>query len=114
MNLNPKSQHGAQILAPQERIDHASAEAFSTALTPYLANCKAGGTPVVLDFSGVEYISSLGLRVLMLAARQVKGQNGSIVIAGLQPNVHEVFEISRFNLIYKVFDTFDAAIAEVA
>ena len=113
MNLNPKTQGNILILAPQGRIDHASADAFSAALASYLTECKADGTPLVLDFSGIEYISSVGLRALMLAARQVKAQKGSIAIAALTQVVKEVFEISRFNLVYKVFDSVDAAVAGV-
>ncbi|MEJ1958357.1 MAG: STAS domain-containing protein [Nitrosomonadales bacterium] len=101
------------ILAPQGRIDHASANAFSLALAPHLAECKSDGTALVLDFSRIEYISSIGLRALMLASRQVSSQTGSIAIAALTPMVRDVFEISRFNLVFKVFDTVDIAIAAV-
>ena len=113
MNLNPKLQGSVLTLAPQGRIDHASAEDFSAALEPHLAECKADGVPLVLDFGGIEYISSVGLRALMLAARRVKAQNGRIAIAALTPGVKEVFEISRFNMVYKVFDNVDAAVAVV-
>ena len=114
MNLNSKLRGNVLIVAPQGRIDHASAEAFSKALEPHLAECKSGGVPLVFDFSGIEYISSVGLRSLMLAARQVKAQNGRIAIAALTLVVKEVFEISRFNLVYKVFDTVDEAVAGVS
>ena len=114
MNLNSRRQGNALILTPQGRIDHASSDAFSAALEPHLAECKSGGTPLVLDFGGIEYISSFGLRALMLAARQVKAQDGRIAIAMLTPVVKEVFEISRFNLVYKVFDNTDAAVTGVS
>jgi anti-anti-sigma factor len=114
MNLNPTHQGNILILAPQGRIDHTSSDDFSASLEPHLAACKAGGTPVVLDFSAIAYISSVGLRALMLAARQVKAQNGRIAIAALTPVVKEVFEISRFNLVYKVFDSIDAAVTGVS
>ena len=111
MNLTTKRQGNCLVVAPKGRIDHAQADAFKVALDPYLVECKAGGTPLILDFSEIEYISSVGLRALMLAARQVKEQYGSIAIAMLTPVVREVFEISRFNLVYQVFDTVDAAVA---
>jgi anti-anti-sigma factor len=111
MDLNSRIQGNITILAPRGRVDHASAEFFSAALKPHLAECKTGGMPLVLDFSGIEYISSVGLRALMLAARQAKAQNGRIAIAALAPMVKEVFEISRFNLVYRVFDQVDEAVA---
>ena len=70
--------------------------------------------PLLRDFAGVEYVSSVGLRVLMLAAKQVTAQNGRIVIAALTPVVFEVFQISRFDLIFSVFDTLDSALVALA
>ena len=73
------------VLKVQGRIDHAAAPAFQEALAPYLAACSNGKVPLALDFSAVEYISSIGLRALMLAARQVKAQGGRIAIVALTP-----------------------------
>ena len=70
--------------------------------------------PLLRGFAGVEYVSSVGLRVLMLAAKQVTAQNGRIVIAALTPVVFEVFQISRFDLIFSVFDTLDSALVALA
>ena len=102
------------VAAPSGRIDHASAENFRLALEPLLAQCKAGGEGILLDFSGVEYISSVGLRVLMMAAKQVKAQQGRIVIAAMQPVVKEIFEISRFNMVYESFDSVPAALEKLS
>jgi anti-sigma B factor antagonist/stage II sporulation protein AA (anti-sigma F factor antagonist) len=102
------------IVAPAGRIDHASAENFRLALEPILAQCAEGKDGVVLDFSGVEYISSVGLRVLMMAAKQVRAQKGRIVIAAMQPVVREIFEISRFNMVYEAFDAVTAALDKLS
>jgi anti-sigma B factor antagonist len=59
--------------------------------------------------SGVDYISSVGLRALMVAAKQVKTQGGRIAVAALTPMVREVFQISRFHLVFSLFDEVDAA-----
>jgi anti-anti-sigma factor len=114
MHLESRHIDNVLILAPIDRIDQAHADSFKAALEPHLSECKAGGTPVVLDFSGVAYISSVGLRVLMLAARQVKAQGGKIVICSLTSLVNEVFEISRFNLVFAVFPDEDAALANLS
>jgi anti-anti-sigma factor len=104
----------ALILAASGRIDHASAEGFKAALQPHLERCKAGANAIVLDFSAVEYISSVGLRVLMLAAKQVKSQGGAIGVATLRPVVKEIFEISKFNLVIPCFEDVRAALAALA
>ena len=65
----------------------------------------------MLDLSGLEYVSSAGLRCFMLASRQAKAQHGRIVVAALQPMVAEIFEISHFNLVFQVFPTVREALA---
>lgn len=114
MELYSRTHGLVQILAAQGRIDHAHANAFEVALAPHLLLCNASGTPLVLDLSGVDFISSVGLRVLMLAAKQVKAQQGKIAVAALTPVVSEVFLVSRFNLVLKVFGSADEAAVALA
>ena len=59
----------------------------------------------MLDFSGLDYISSAGLRILMIVAKQVKSQQGIIVVAAMQPVVREIFEISKFTYVLKCSDS---------
>jgi anti-anti-sigma factor len=114
MELGSKRFADAVVLYPAGRIDHATADGFKAALVPYLARCAAGGDRVVLDLSGVEYISSVGLRVLMLASKQVKAQGGSLAVCGLGPVVREIFEISRFTLVLDVFSALREALARLS
>ena len=114
MELSSKRFADAVVLYSVGRIDHATAEGFKAALVPYLARCTAGGDRVVLDLSGVEYISSVGLRVLMLASKQVKAQGGSLAVCGLGPVVREIFEISRFTLVLDVFSALREALARLS
>ena len=114
MELGSKRFADAVVLYPVGRIDHATADGFKAALAPYLARCLAGGDRVVLDLSGVEYISSVGLRVLMLASKQVKAQGGSLAVCGLGPVVREIFEISRFTLVLDVFSALREALARLS
>lgn len=102
-----------RILQVQGRLDHAHAKVFETALAPHLVDCTLSGPPMVLDFGNVSYISSVGLRVLLLAAKQVKAQQGRISIAALTPIVAEVFQVSHFNLVLKVFPDVAAAAADM-
>ena len=108
------ARHGdALVLSPRGRIDHASAEAFKSALAPHLDG-SGPGQLLVLDLAGVDYIASIGLRVLMLASRQARAQGGTIVVAALQPLVREIFEISKFTLVFPCFPTVAAALADPA
>ena len=69
------------------------------------------GASVLVDFSAVEYISSAGLRALMMGSKQSKATNGRLAVAALAPVVKEIFEISRFSLVVQVFDTTADALA---
>ena len=114
MDLTPRRFADAVVLRPSGRLDHRTAPDFRTALAPHLEACAAGRDVVVLDLSGLEHISSAGLRVLMLASRQVTAQRGTMVAANPQPRVHEIFEISRFTLVFEIFPTVAAALARVS
>lgn len=103
-----------RVLAVTGRLDHAQTAAFETALAPHLAVCTPGGTPLLFDFSGLEYISSVGLRALMLVARTVSGQGGKAALAGLQPMVQEVFRISRFHHVMPMHDSVAAGVAALS
>ena len=89
------------VLAPSGRLDHDNCEAFREELAPHLERSARDGMPIVLDLSGLEYVSSAGLRCFMLAAKQAKAQQSRIVIASMQPVVAEIFQIARFNLVFE-------------
>lgn len=101
------------VVALQGRIDQATAERLRLLLEPHLSCCTAGA-PLIIDFSGISYISSVGLRILMLAARQATAQQGQMAIAGLQPMVREIFQISRFDMVFKIHDSVATAAAALA
>jgi anti-anti-sigma factor len=114
MELAAKRFADTVALYPTGRIDHATADSFKAALAPHLVAVAAGRDRAVIDLAGVEYISSVGLRVLMLASKQVKAQGGALAVADLQPVVREIFEISRFNLVLEVFPTLREALAKLS
>src|SRR4029453_2430068 len=93
---------------------HATAEGFKAALVPYLARWTAGGVRAGLPLSAGGYIRSVGLRVLMLASKQVKAQGGSLAVCGLGPVVREIFEISRFTLVLDGFSALREALARLS
>jgi anti-sigma B factor antagonist len=101
------------IVAVSGRVDHATAEQFRAELWPHVQGCAAGGDRLLLDLAGLEYISSAGLRVLMLAWRQAKAREGTLVVCSLQPIVREIFQISRFDVVFHVVPDREAALAEL-
>jgi anti-anti-sigma factor len=113
MHLQIATRHVADtvVAAPAGRIDHQSAGEFEAALMPLVADAAARRGALVLDFSAVEYISSVGLRVLMVAARQMRERQAELVVAALGGVVAEIFAISRFDRILAVTATVDDALA---
>jgi len=114
MELPARHQADAVILQPQGRIDHLNAQAFAQALQPHVAACRNGGPRLLFDLSALEYISSAGLRVFMLAAKQAAPAGGRIALAAPQPVVREILEISRFNLVFPLHASLDEALASSA
>ena len=93
------------VAAPVGRIDHAGAAELEKALSPLLVQAGTAKNAVILDFAGVEYISSVGLRVLMVAAKQMKGHGARIVIAAPNVVVAEILAISRFDRVLEIAPT---------
>jgi len=114
MQLTEERYGDALVLNLAGRVDNSTTDGLKSSLDAYVAGCRAGGDRLVLDFSKVDYISSVGLRVLMLAARQSREQGGTIVVAALQPVVREIFEISRFNLVFQCFGSVREALSKAS
>jgi anti-anti-sigma factor len=101
MIVNQKRFADVVVLSVAGRVDHSTSEELRNALSAPLARCVAGQDHLVLDFAGVDYISSAGLRVLMLAAKQASAQKGFLALAAIQPLVREILEISKFTLVLR-------------
>ncbi len=114
MQLSEERLGDACLLKASGRIDRAAVETFRTALQPYLEQCKPGGHVIVLDLSAIDYISSLGFQVLLVAQRRAKAQYGSIAIAALQPGVKAIFEVANFGSVIRCFESVRDALAELS
>lgn len=114
MNVTSRRYGSAAVLNVSGRLDQDTCEAFRGELMKHVEAASRAGGGVVLDLSGLEYVSSAGLRCFMLASRQAKKHQMKIFVAALQPMVREIFEISHFNLIFQVFATVREALASVS
>jgi anti-anti-sigma factor len=96
------------VATPVGRIDQAAAAPFEQALAPHLADGAVEA--LVLDFGGVEYISSIGLRVLMVASKTLRKLKARIAVTAMRPVVAEIFKISRFDAVVEVFPSLRGAL----
>jgi anti-anti-sigma factor len=96
----------ANVFAPKGRIDAANA---AVAEIDVLALLENAGPSVVLDLSQVDYVSSAGLRVLLIGAKTARAKGGKAVIVAPKPAVLEVLRMSGFDKIIPVADSREAA-----
>lgn len=73
-----------------------------------------GESRFVVDCAGLGYISSAGLRVLLIAAKRLAATAGVIVLSGLTEQIKEVFDIVGFESIFKIYRTPNDALAALA
>jgi anti-sigma B factor antagonist len=71
-----------------------------------------GAAKVLLSFDKVDFVSSAGLRVLLLTAKKLRARSGGMRVCGLNESVAEVFAISGLTTIFKVFPTEERALAD--
>jgi anti-sigma B factor antagonist len=64
----------------------------------------------LFNLGELDYISSAGLRVMLLSVKKTRAVSGKIALFGLQDNVHEVFQISGFTSIFPIFRTQEEAL----
>lgn len=112
MNMETEVLGQGIILKPAGRIDQSSAAAFQERL---LAALNPGqDSAVALDMSGVDFLSSIGLRALMIAHKQCQASGAKLVLFALTPVVREVFAISRFDTVLRCFEDRGAALSSLS
>ncbi|MHB8771050.1 MAG: STAS domain-containing protein [Syntrophales bacterium] len=110
MEIATKKQGGAMVVSVTGRIDAVTAPEFEKGLSAVIA---AGDTVLLLDMNGLEYISSAGLRSILSTAKQLKAKEGKMLFAGLKGPVKDVFKISGFGSIFKIFETEEEALRQI-
>ena len=93
MDISRKTDGGRTVISVTGRVDTTTAPELDVGLK------LEGSETVTLDLSGVPYMSSAGLRCLLVAQKKMMAGGGSLTIAGLQPAVREVLDITGFSSI---------------
>jgi anti-sigma B factor antagonist len=93
---------GACIVRISGRIDASNAGQLDARFNEVISS---GRTRLAADMSGVVYISSGGLRVLLAAIKKVKPSGGDLRLFGLDPNVMKILQLSGFTKIFSTHAT---------
>ena len=108
MKIDLKQIGDVFILALSGSIDALTAPQISDQISALTAS---GKNKLVADFSGVDYTSSAGLRVLLGGVKETRALGGDLRLAAVQPEVLKVLKLSGFTTIMKLFEDVDTAVA---
>ena len=107
METNVRSDRGVTVVALRGEFTWpAVPEGEQVLLREATPKCK-----IVLDMSGVSFMGSAGLRLLLSVFRQAHDNQGRAVLVGLCPEVRELMELTGFLTFFQTFATVDDAIA---
>ena len=110
MQFSEQRFDNALLLKVSGRLDRDTADEFKATLLPHVEKCRLGGDVLLLDFSDLEYVSSLGFQVLLLAQQKAKAQSGSFGVAALQPAVKSVLDVANFARVIRCFESVENAL----
>lgn len=102
MEITQERQDEVVTLVLKGRLDAATSSQFEASL---IGCIDKGDKRFIIDFAALDYISSSGLRVLLMGAKRLRESKGKIVIASPQPHVKDVFDIAGFSSIFPIFST---------
>lgn len=105
MEIAQQENNGVVCLKLTGRLDADSAPAGEATVKGLM---QQGKSRLLFDLSELDYISSAGLRVILMAVKGVQSQKGKVVLSALRPYVREVFDVSNFSSIIPITDTVTA------
>ena len=107
MNIHDKRVNEVTVLTVEGSIDALTAPKITEYINGLIANQNV---KLVADFSGVDYTSSAGLRVLLGAVKETRSKGGDLFLVDIQPDVEKVLKLSGFTSILKIFPDIDSAL----
>ena len=111
MNVRLESLGLTTVVVPDGRLDFGASAGFQTQLEQVLSGALTATGGIIIDCAGLDYVSSAGLRVFLLAARASQRTGLAFAICALKPAVREVFDVSGFSRVIAVFTDRAAALA---
>lgn len=110
MGINAERAGGTVIAKADGRIDSSNSREFHSELEAVIADSD---TAVVLDFEDVAYISSAGMRVILLTAKSLQQSGTEFVLCSMDDSIREVFKISGFDKIIAIHNSQAEALSAV-
>jgi anti-anti-sigma factor len=108
VNISSRGEGSATVVEATGRIDAEAAPGFELTCVQLVRNAEK---LIVLDLRGVQYMSSSGLRSLLVIGKYQQERGGVLRLANLTPTVAQLFEQSRFDSLFQCFDSVEKAVA---
>jgi len=102
MNIKKEKIENFSILKIKGRIDTVHSSVLEHEVNQLF---DSGEKNVIFNCNGMNYISSSGLRVFLVAQKKAKAINGKLYLCEMQPAIQEIFRISGFSNLFKIFET---------
>lgn len=99
MNVEITQTDNSVLVTLEGRLDTMTAPEFEKNLTPYFS---MSGIELVLDCVAMEYISSAGLRVVLMTHKNISARGGRFIIRNLSKEVRSVFDMTGFSRILTI------------
>ena len=110
MEINSLQMEQTRVLEIKGRLDSLTSVELEGQIKSAL---NAQPRAVVLDFSGVEFLSSAGLRVLLSAAKRCRQQSTKLALHSLMPNIAEVFDLGGLTVFLPAYPDRASALSAV-
>ncbi len=110
MEIQTRKEKAAVVVSVKGRMDAVTAPEFDKNMIDLISK---GEKTFVINLGELDYISSAGLRSILALAKKLKEREGKILFVGLRGPVEEVFKISGFPSMFKVFDSEESALREI-
>jgi anti-sigma B factor antagonist len=107
MDISEDRKADAVILSVSGKLDATTAKTFEDRI---LGVINGGTQRLVVDLSQLDYISSSGLRVFILAAKRLQTVDGKIVLCSMKDHVRQVFDLAGFSSMLSIYASRDEAI----
>lgn len=100
MEITEKKADGYTVIGIVGRLDTTNYSLLEKKLMELI---DSGDTRLLVNLSKMDYVSSSGLRILLMALKRVTMAKGKFALCSLQENIKEIFEISGFTNIFEIY-----------
>jgi anti-anti-sigma factor len=107
MNIKNEKIGNFSVLKINGRIDTIHSSTMEDEVNQLFDN---GEKNLIFNCSEMNYISSSGLRVFLVAQKKVISINGKLYLCNMQPAIQDIFRISGFSNLFRIFDTQEEAL----